>query len=174
MGLDMYLEARKYINRIDWKTVPQGKLADGATLDDYVSQEFKEVQEMFPTKLTKHAEGGSTVSVNIGYWRKANQIHNWFVTNVQDGKDNCEPHQVSVTELSQLVSSIDTVLAGDIETAKRELPVLAGSFFGNYDEEEGYNLYYYEELTTTKEMLEDIIAARVEGDGYDMYYQSSW
>ena len=25
----------------------------------------------------------------VGYWRKANAIHGWFVRNVQNGKDDC-------------------------------------------------------------------------------------
>jgi hypothetical protein len=33
----------------------------------------------------------------VGYWRKANHIHNWFVENVQDGIDDCNYHR-EVTE----------------------------------------------------------------------------
>jgi len=30
-----------------------------------------------------------TIELDYAYWRKANQIHNWFVENVKDGVDNC-------------------------------------------------------------------------------------
>lgn len=29
--------------------------------------------------------GHERKEIQIGYWRKANQIHNWFVENIQDG-----------------------------------------------------------------------------------------
>ena len=32
---------------------------------------------------------------SFGYWRKANQIHKWFVDNVQGGIDDCRPYPVS-------------------------------------------------------------------------------
>lgn len=33
------------------------------------------------------------------YWRKANQIHRWFVENVQHNIDNCAMYYVSKNEL---------------------------------------------------------------------------
>ena len=37
------------------------------------------------------------IAEQIGYWRKANAIHQWFVDNVQDGEDDCDYHR-EVTE----------------------------------------------------------------------------
>ena len=31
--------------------------------------------------------------IEVGYWRKANQIHNWFVENIQNGIDDCDYHR---------------------------------------------------------------------------------
>ena len=45
---------------------------------------------------------GATVSVTVAYWRKANQIHSWFVQNVQGGEDECQPHHVSREQLRDL------------------------------------------------------------------------
>jgi len=36
------------------------------------------------------------------YWRKANAIHNWFISEVQDGVDECMPHWVSFKQLESL------------------------------------------------------------------------
>ena len=33
--------------------------------------------------------GNIRTFVEIGYWRKSNQIHKWFVDNIQEGVDNC-------------------------------------------------------------------------------------
>jgi hypothetical protein len=173
MGLDMYLEARKYIARIDWKAVPQGGLADGATWEDYQTTEYKELKEMFPADLVKHNEAGSSIAINVGYWRKANQIHGWFVLNVQGGEDNCGQHPVERDHLQELLVTVTTVLDGDKDTAKELLPVTDGPFFGNYDEEEGYDEYYYDQLRETQTMLTDILFACTDGQ-YDFYYQSSW
>lgn len=41
---------------------------------------------------------------SVGYWRKANQIHKWFVDNVQDGNDDCKPYYVSTEDLEKLLN----------------------------------------------------------------------
>lgn len=38
----------------------------------------------------------------VGYWRKANQIHNWFVENAQEGVDDCGYYPVSKETLQDL------------------------------------------------------------------------
>ena len=39
---------------------------------------------------------------NVGYWRKANEIHYWFVQNVQGGEDDCGNYEVSQSKLIEL------------------------------------------------------------------------
>jgi hypothetical protein len=46
----------------------------------------------------------------VGYWRKANHIHNWFVENVQCGVDNCGSYIVSRDQLVQLRDACQYVL----------------------------------------------------------------
>lgn len=44
------------------------------------------------------------ISEEVGYWRKANQIHNWFVENIQDGEDDCCYHrEVTKEDLEELL-----------------------------------------------------------------------
>lgn len=44
----------------------------------------------------------------VGYWRKANAIHNWFVEHVQDGIDDCRYHNEVTKEL--LEELLDTCI----------------------------------------------------------------
>lgn len=174
MGLDMYLEARKYVSQIDWTAVPHST-GEAVDFSQYKSEAFKALSSMFPEQLTQHSNAGSTVGINVAYWRKANQIHGWFVKNVQGGEDNCKAYPVDRDDLLNLLETINEVLAGDVEAAKQLLPVTAGFFFGNYDEDEGYDEFYYEDLRYTKKIIEDILdVIKDNPHEYDFYYQSSW
>lgn len=48
---------------------------------------------------------------NVGYWRKANMIHKWFVDNVQGGVDECQVTQVSKEQLLSLIHLCEEVSA---------------------------------------------------------------
>jgi hypothetical protein len=176
MGLDMYLSASRYVSATNWqevnKAMQQQKEID---FNNYRSDEYLKLVELFPTAFTKFSETGGTVSINVGQWRKANQIHGWFVRHVQGGVDDCKEYSVSREHLVELLYTVNKVLAGDKDTAKELLPVTAGFFFGNYDEEGGYDEWYYEDLKRTKDILENILAVVPEGNyDYDFVYQSSW
>lgn len=180
MGLDMYLEARKYVTRIDWAKVPRRKEGEPKiNFNDYLTPDYETLKSIFPAELIKHSESGSSVAINIGYWRKANQIHGWFVDNVQGGEDNCQDYQVERSNLVELLDLVTKVLEGDKEggtdTARELLPVRGGFFFGNYSEDDGYDKWYYEQLEYTQEMLTSILNAVPEDNHqYDFYYSSSW
>lgn len=47
----------------------------------------------------------------IGYWRKANAIHRWFVENVQNGEDDCRDYFVTKEQLTELLNLVNQVLA---------------------------------------------------------------
>jgi len=73
--------------------------------------------EMKITKTTAEKDGTTTVcevahidpqrigeiTERVGYWRKANQIHAWFVHNVQGGRDECQESEVSREQLGELL-----------------------------------------------------------------------
>jgi hypothetical protein len=173
MGLDMYLEARKYVRKFDWMDIPS-PLPDGASFNDYVTPAYKALAEMFPERLTKHSDTGAEVALTVGQWRKANQIHGWFVRNVQNGDDDCKQYSVSREQLQELLGTVTMVLdTKNKSVAKEHLPVTAGFFFGNYSEDEGYDQYYWEQLEDTRDILTDVLA-ETEEQPYDFYYQSSW
>ena len=85
MGLDMYLTARKYISGWEHNGEEAGKL-------------FKKVLKAadIPFGFVDKGAPSGNLEFHIGYWRKANAIHNWFIQNVQNGKDECEKADVSL------------------------------------------------------------------------------
>lgn len=46
----------------------------------------------------------------LGYWRKANAIHAWFVKHVQNGMDECERHEVPRKAIEQLKATCEAVV----------------------------------------------------------------
>ena len=154
MGLDMYLTKKTYVK--NWK-----HMSDDET--HKVSVEGKSAKEIKPERITHIEE-------EIGYWRKANQIHNWFVNNVQNGNDNCGTYYVGVEQLEELSENCKAVLA-DHSKADKLLPTQQGFFFGGYE----YDEWYFEQLEETVEIIDGILTEMKENDAYyEFYYESSW
>ena len=155
MGLDMYLTARRYLWRVDEK---DGALAKevAALLPELASVKCRFEDEPVVKEL----------SIEAGYWRKANHIHRWFVENVQGGEDECNPHDVTREQLEQLRDLCKTVLA-DRAQAPRLLPTASGFFFGGTD----YNDYYFQDLEQTVSIIDQALTLP---DGWDFEYCSSW
>jgi len=126
-----------------------------------------------------------SISIEVGYWRKANQIHQWFVDNVQDGIDECQRVQVSKIQLLELKELCEEVL-DDHSLAEDLLPVQGGLFFGNTE----YDEYYFSDLEDTVKLLSELDLREAPADfdwkkahedgeypfEYEVvyYYQSSW
>lgn len=78
--------------------------------DDVCEDREAEVLANVTTTIPSWAEGWSeykpepSINQNVAYWRKANQIHKWFVDNVQDGNDDCGTYEVSKEKLQLLLS----------------------------------------------------------------------
>lgn len=154
MGLDMYLNARRFL----WV------FHDGTGED---AEPARRLQESF----TKIAEAGMQPSYVIAqaiYWRKANAIHRWFVENVQDDKDDCRSYPVSRKQLANLADLCDQVLK-DPSLAPRLLPRQSGFFFGSTD----YDEWYAKDLTYTRDRIKALLAMPAL-ERWDFEYQSSW
>ena len=102
----------------------------------------------------------------VGYWRKANQIHKWFVDNVQGGEDDCSPYPVTRDQLEKLLTAVYYVQKNP-STASEHLPTGAGFFFGSTE----YGTWYWEDINQTKHILEQALADKTT-DSWT--YQSSW
>jgi len=151
MGLDMYLEKRTDVRL--WN--------------------FQKPEEQFEVVVKKggvtypkiNAEKVTTIVEELGYWRKANQIHRWFVDNVQDGVDNCGEYFVPISSLEQL---LELCLAVKLDHSQAEelLPAASGFFFGNTD----YDEWYYNDIDHTIVVLKEALSDK----DASYYYSSSW
>ena len=147
MGLDMYLYKKHYV------------------------QNWDHSKSKFAVTLTKN---GETIPLSdpvyiveqAGYWRKANAIHQWFVNNVQDGKDDCGEYYASPDKLEQLLDLCKEVVANPSE-GKELLPTRF--FFGSTS----YDDYYLDDIANTIKILEKALGDYENGD-VSFYYHSSW
>lgn len=169
MGLDQYLEIRK--NEYRSKS-HQDKGSDLAL--EYP----KDITEFIPnlTDLTISRQ----TNYEVGYWRKANHIHNWFMQNCarRDEYDNpiddCRPIEVTVDKLEKLLDDCKKVLA-DHSLAKELLPTKSGFFFGSTT----YDDYYLGQIEQTIEIIEPVLKfakykLEIKDYTWEVYYQASW
>ena len=152
MGLDMYLNARRFL----W--IFSNGTGEDAEIGKAISAAILEAGNMRP----------STVEFEAIYWRKANAIHKWFVDKCQDGVDECQETFINREQLMELRDTCKTVL-DDMSKAEEFLPSTNGFFFGSTD----YDEYYKQDLEYTVERLEKILKDPAL-EKCDFYYQSSW
>jgi hypothetical protein len=150
MGLDMYLNKRTYVQH--WEHNPP--------------------EEQYSVEVTK---GGKPTKINskkvkyiieeAGYWRKQNQIHRWFVENVQNGVDNCGEYYVDTDDLKTLLELCEKV-KNDHSLADSLLPSASGFFFGGTE----YDEWYFNGIDNTIEILKEALG----DERGEYYYSSSW
>ena len=165
MGLDMYLSARKHINKIEWDKLDR----DSATkYSEATAPQWNDVVNAAGVDTLVDVESiyGVDVMVNVAYWRKCNQVHGWFVRNVQNGEDDCGEYYVSHEKLKELLRTCTLALTNKDPNL---LPPQAGFFFGGTDIDQ----WYWEDLMYTIQQLQPIID-RPDFENLPFYYQSSW
>ena len=174
MGLDMYLYEKEYIS-------------------PYTDEEkFNKISSAVGTPKIKY------LVYEVGYWRKANHIHSWFVENVQNGVDDCGTYAVSSGDLLHLRDAcqrvldssrlkpakvlnghtisggkstpnmVDGLLMEDTSLAEELLPRERGFFFGGYE----YDSWYIEDLKDTIKIVDEAIDQHASYQNFE--YQSSW
>ena len=183
MGLDMYLSKKTYVQ--NWNHMDESELHDVT-----VKKGGKVRKDIKPERV-------SEITESVAYWRKANQIHNWFVENVQGGEDDCREYYVDREQLQELLDIClqvrlsttmeEGVIANgkvlkdgvwmpnfeegknlkDTSVAEELLPTSSGFFFGGTDYDEWYMQQIEYTIKTLTELLE-------EKEGGDFYYQASW
>lgn len=187
MGLDMYLEAEKYVSGYDFR-------------GEEAVAEFDELVGAFDVKrfIAEDSPHGR-VGFTVGYWRKANAVHKWFVENVQGGKDDCNPYYVERSQLEALRAACQKVIDGsklkagtvvgsithtkdnpegvpnyieakvvaNPEVAEEVLPTTEGFFFGST----GYDEWYVADLKRTIEIIDRVLEMPTH---FEFYYRASW
>jgi len=170
MGLDMYFYAKRWFSH--------DRDDKGNCID---KKEVAELRKIFPEMYKSGNLDSVEIKFEVGYWRKANQIHKWFVDNFQEAVDDCKSYEVSREQIKELLKLVNEVLKkcklikGDIkekvidkpEIACKILPTMEGFFFGNSN----YDEWYYEKIKDTKVILEKCL--KLSEDWY-FEYHSSW
>ena len=176
MGLDMYVNIRHKDTQ--------------SKLDAYEAWEQKYSYEEFErlTEDQKEEYRDSEPEYNeemygkeLMYWRKANQIHNWFVQNCQNGVDDCGRYAITVNDLMKLKELCEKILTmtenrkemrytsytatekeevdipyltlEGVEYAIEHLPSRSGFFFGSTE----YDDWYVWGLKNTVEQINDTL-----------------
>lgn len=167
MGLDMYLIKAKRMGEV--------------TITEYIHR--------YSTWDTEKKYGDNAIFEQIGYWRDANHIHNWFVENVQDGIDECDIYEVTKEQLEDLLSVCKEVLNNsklikgkvvngqkyengeyieDSSVAEELLPTTSG-FFGGTE----YDEWHYKDVENTINIIEDVLRT-TDFEHEVVMYRSSW
>jgi hypothetical protein len=154
MGLDQYLYASKYVSSAEWR--PEEVRAEFDSL----------VASMDAEKMVAKADiKSATIQFRVGYWRKANQIHGWFVDNVQGGEDDCREYGVSREQLQELLQLCKEA----VKTKNQKLlEPQEGFFFGSTEIDE----YYWGDISETIDLINHVL--KNTPDDYNFIYQSSW
>ena len=154
MGLDMYLTKRIYVGaEYEHRKVKANiKITvDGKSL------------RINPKKI-------SYIEEAVGYWRKANHIHAWFVQNVQNGEDDCGRYYVSEEQLRELLAECEKI-KNNKDLAPELLPIQEGFFFGGTE----YDKYYFQVINYTIKLINSLLKQK-KGDylPFEVEYSSSW
>ena len=190
MGLDMYLEK---CDRRAWgykdMDIDKMKVNNPAL--------YEELKPLIVMRGQYHH--WESFFTEVGYWRKANAIHKWFVDNVQDGNDDCGSYEVSKEQLEELLDACLTIKnkskmkKGKIqngltlkdgvwcpimeegeyienpEVAAELLPTQGGFFFGSTE----YDQWYMADIDETIDILTNVLET-VDFDREMVVYSASW
>ncbi len=183
MGLDMSLEKKTYVK--NW--------------DHHTPEQRHTVTVTGPCAASIKSERISYITEEVIVWRKANAVHQWFVTNVQKGVDNCGTYYVSTKKLKELAEICEQIIAATVLVSGKikngytyangkESPVMEN---GKYMDYEGaklasellpttsgfffgstdYDEFYFDDIKGTAEKLRALL--KEDGEG-SYYYSSSW
>lgn len=227
MGLDMYLYKAPRVGDItanqivvldsyfDWlRSKAEGDKYANCSFGQWCGHSEDEIEEIGVDAMsmlkdaahtryyvwdTDKAYPNTSIYDEVAYWRKANQVHKWFVDHVQDGEDDCGNYEVTQEQLEDLLATCITIKVnihmkkakiqngltfkdghpvpimedGQIivnpELAQRLLPTTGGFFFGS----EEYDQYYMDDIDETIKQLTDILH-NTDFEKEIVFYHSSW
>lgn len=181
MGLDMYLSAKKFIGADDEHRNVKGEIN--------LTEGIKNTPINIPVNRVE------SISCNVAYWRKFNALHNWFVNNIQDGKDDCGEYYIGRDTIQTIITLCETVkevidklpfkqsseheayftkekftykIYENTEKLEKLFPTTGGFFFGDTEYDEYYLKKVERTIVDLKKALEDF------DDSWEFYYSSSW
>ena len=166
MGLDMFLSKETSVGANYSFNDVKGKI-------ELTKTGFREEEKR--RKINIKLNRVSSIKESVGYWRKANQIHNWFVNNIQDGIDECQESYVPLEMLVELRDICRKINKTKSQALVEELlPPSEGFFFGGTEVDD----YYFEDIKETLKILNPLIKElekeNKEGVHSSILYQASW
>jgi len=191
MGLDMYLNKANNIKSLKTSDIIKLDSIVYNLGDDYTMNTLKEnLKKEFSIDVVDEIANNITIEDNgyyktifkeVGYWRKSNQIHKWFVDNVQNGVDDCNTYLVSPDKINELLDACKKVLSkkelilsnnstdGDISYIENLLPTQSGFFFGGVQ----YDEWYFSDIESTIKQLTEVLE-NTDFNNEILFYHSSW
>jgi hypothetical protein len=158
MGLDMYL---KRTNRTDHS------IEELQTIDhDTLTPESPEASLFLPLRKYEFLNEIYTIFHEVAYFRKFNALHNWFVSRVQGGVDECQLSEIDEETLIELIDDLRAVSNG--ETVE-DLEPVSGFFFGSTDKDE----YYLQRINDALNTFEEILRV-FDFKNHRLFYRASW
>jgi hypothetical protein len=180
MGLDMYLYKENYVRNWDhFKPEERYQIT--------VKKNKKVCKDIKPERISYIVE-------QVGYWRKFNALHSWFIENLANGVDECQRIRVDTDDLKKLLEVLkkvktimdkSNVVVKVLEDwngkpydhkvyecedeVKELLSPQQGFFFGSYEIDE----WYKQDIDQTVVLLEELINEDSNGLA-EYYYQASW
>ena len=174
MGLDMYLYANKYLN----------------------NENVDQIKKLAGTNNLPNQNGTESIYIRqlVGYWRKVNAVHGWFINKIASGVDECQELYISREQLEQLRQDCIVALANpernyEIENQKvfyqlcdylnkletpinlanynNPVPPVEGFFFGGNELSD----YYFSQLEYTIDLITNLLEL---DDDFSFHYQASW
>jgi hypothetical protein len=186
MGLDMYLYKKTYVR--NWEH-------NGPDKQHEIIVNFggKKREDIKPERI-------SYIIEQVGYWRKFNALHGWFVKNCGKGIDECQEIPVSENDLTTILGVLKQVkyildinkpvvkvlqdwngqdyevVLYDCEEEIRDILSPTNGFFRG---SEVIDEYYKEDVERSIELFESILEENKIDEGHglfsgDFYYQASW
>ena len=112
MGLDMYLYRTKKVDGLEVEDYEKVDNAISNLVNDFIdieksmsADDYNPAYVEFNEVVAERGKYSKWLSIfeDIGYWRKANQIHNFFVHECQDGIDECQLSIITKDKLEDLL-----------------------------------------------------------------------
>lgn len=191
MGLDMYLYRTKKVNGLE---VEDYEKVDNAISNLNIIKEFKSVKDTMLKDVYKpiYDEFNEVVKQrgvhykwcsifeDIGYWRKANAIHNFFVQECQGGVDECQYSFITKDKLEDLLERckramklkkiyLNDGIIKNGEGLETFLPTQSGFFFGGTEFDE----WYFQNVAETKKIITKVLK-NTDFDKQVILYRASW
>jgi hypothetical protein len=159
MGLDMYIfkvkktaHSIKELSDLDRNPKP----------GDVTIAEFEPLDQPYTETMPDHY----TIFQEVAYWRKFNALHQWFVSNVQNGIDRCDLHELDQDTLRKCHDVLEEAF---YKKNHYILPPTQGFFWGSTEVDDYYWNNVEEAIQTISSLIDNTDWATER-----LFYQSSW